>query len=67
MPMDSEALRLNETPTSDSDALRRARDYGIDLSLLEENLRLSPRERMRRHDEAVSEIVRLQHRISIYF
>lgn len=33
---------------------QRAEIYGIDLSLLDENLSLSPTERLRRNDEALS-------------
>jgi len=36
-------------------AVQRAEAYGIDLSLLEENLRLSPTERLKRNDLALSE------------
>jgi hypothetical protein len=49
------------------DALQRARDYGIDLSLLDDNLRLSPKQRMERHDEAVSEILYLQQHTSNHY
>lgn len=34
-------------------AIQRAETYGIDLSLLDENLRLTPAERLRRNDEAL--------------
>jgi len=43
-----------------SEAERRAIEHGIDLSLLDENLRLTPRERMRRHDDALNFAKRLQ-------
>jgi|GEM_PF-5077389 len=36
-----------------AEAEQRAVEYGIDLSLLEENLRLTPAERMLQHDEAL--------------
>lgn len=36
-------------------AVQRAEAYGIDLSLLEENLRLSPMERLRQNDLALNE------------
>ena len=35
------------------DALVRAEVYGIDLSLLRENLRLTPTERLQRHEQAL--------------
>lgn len=49
------------TPESFADHLRSGRgpagqaalDYGIDLTLLERNLALSPTERMQQHDEAL--------------
>ncbi len=34
-------------------ATQRAESYGIDLSLLEDNLRLTPAERLRRNDQAL--------------
>ncbi len=34
-------------------ACQRAEAYGIDLSLLEENLRLTPAERLQRNDQAL--------------
>lgn len=34
-------------------AIQRAEAYGIDLSLLDENLRLTPTERADRHDAAL--------------
>jgi len=46
-----------------STPVERARDYGIDISLLEENFRLTPLERLRRHDEAVTEILLHQQKV----
>ena len=37
-----------------------ARDYGIDLSLLVENLKLSPIERLRRNEQAVNDLLKFQ-------
>ena len=36
-------------------AVERAEAYGIDVSLLEENLRLSPAERLRQNDRSLNE------------
>ena len=36
------------------EALARAEAFGIDLSLLRESLKLTPTERLRRHDEALA-------------
>lgn len=41
-------------------AVERAAAYGIDLSLLEENLKLTPQERLRRHDRLINEIDELR-------
>lgn len=41
-------------------ACQRAEAYGIDLSLLDDNLRLSPAERLRRNDEALALVESLQ-------
>ena len=37
-----------------------ARDYGVDLSLLVENLKLSPVERLRRNEQAVNDLLKFQ-------
>lgn len=42
-------------------AVQRAEAYGIDLSLLEENLRLTPSERLRQNDRALNEAEALRH------
>lgn len=39
--------------SSGGPAWRAAIDYGIDVTLLERNLTLSPTDRMRQHDEAL--------------
>jgi hypothetical protein len=44
----AEALRAEGGP-----AWQAAIDYGIDVTLLERNLALSPTDRMRQHDEAL--------------
>jgi len=41
-------------------AIQRAEAYGIDLSLLDENLRLTPTERADRHDAALNLLVSLK-------
>ncbi|HVE15138.1 MAG TPA: hypothetical protein VNB29_00315 [Chthoniobacterales bacterium] len=41
-------------------ACQRAEAYGIDLSLLDENLRLTPAERMQRNDDALALVCALQ-------
>lgn len=41
-------------------AIQRAEAYGIDLSLLDENLRLTPTERADRHDAALDLLQALQ-------
>jgi len=41
-------------------ARERAEDYGIDLSLLEANLALTPEERLRQNDRVLNEALALQ-------
>lgn len=41
-------------------AIQRAEAYGIDLSLLEENLRLTPVERLRQNDRSLNEAMALR-------
>lgn len=41
-------------------AIQRAEAYGIDVSLLEENLRLSPLERLRQNDRSLNEATALR-------
>ena len=37
-----------------------ARDYGIDLSLVVENLKLTPAERLRRNEQAANDLLKFQ-------
>jgi hypothetical protein len=45
---------------SDSPACQRAREYGIDLSMIRENLRLSVMERLQRHQSALNTALQLR-------
>lgn len=47
---------LNPRPGS---KIAAARDYGIDLTLLVSNLRLTPEERLRNNDSAINDLERL--------
>jgi hypothetical protein len=46
---------LNPRPGS---KIAAARDFGIDLTLLVENLRLTPAERIKRNDQAVNSVLK---------
>jgi hypothetical protein len=48
---------LNPKPGS---RIAAARDYGIDLSQIVENLRLTPAERIKRNDEAANSVLKFQ-------
>lgn len=48
---------LNPRPGS---AIAAARDYGIDLTQLVENLRLTPAERIKRNDQAVNSMLKFE-------
>lgn len=37
-----------------------ARDFGIDLTLLAENLRYTPAERIKRNDQAINSILKIE-------
>jgi len=45
--------------------VRRALELGIDLGLIDENLRLTPLERMRQHDCCVRQILAVQERLGV--
>lgn len=47
---------LNPRPGS---KIAEARDFGIDLTLLVENLRLSPEQRLRHNEQAVNDLEKL--------
>lgn len=49
-----------DEPCCEGPAWRAARAYGIDVSLLEDNLRLTPLERIRAHARALNEALMLR-------
>jgi hypothetical protein len=40
--------------------IAEARDFGIDLTMLAENLRYTPAERIKRNDQAVNSILKIE-------
>lgn len=48
---------MNPRPGS---SIAAARDFGIDLSLLVENLRLTPAQRVKNNDAAVNDLLRFE-------
>jgi len=48
------------TPAQQKDALDRAERAGVDLSLLRDNLRLTPDERIARHQQALELVLQLR-------
>jgi hypothetical protein len=44
---------------------QKAEELGIDLGLIDENLRLTPLERMRQHDRNVRQILAVQERLGV--
>ena len=48
---------LNPIPGSN---IAAARDFGIDLTLLVENLRLTPAERIKANDQAVNDLLKFE-------
>jgi hypothetical protein len=53
----SEEKLLNPRPGS---TIAEAKDFGIDLTLLLENLRLTPAERLRGNDQAVNDLFKFE-------
>jgi hypothetical protein len=47
---------MNPKPGS---KIAAARDFGIDLSMLAENLRYTPAERIKRNDQAVNSVLKI--------
>lgn len=45
---------------ADSEAVKKAQEFGIDLTLTEERLQLSPTERLRKLQETVNSIRRMR-------
>ncbi len=48
---------LNPTPGG---RIARARDFGIDLTILVENLRLTPSERLKSNDAAINDLIKFE-------
>jgi hypothetical protein len=48
---------MNPRPGS---PIAKARDFGIDLTLLVENLRLTPAQRIKSNDQAVNDLVKFE-------
>jgi hypothetical protein len=51
---------------SDSTAVRRAVEFGIDLTLLIENLKYTPTERVRRSQRSLESVVAVQERAASF-
>lgn len=47
-------MRKQPKARKETPAIQAAREYGVDIDLLEANLRLSPYERLRRHNAALA-------------
>ena len=50
----------NPTPASEKSAVERAIEFGIDVTLLIENLRLTPTERVMRAQQALNSVLAFQ-------
>lgn len=53
-------VREARTEYKRRDAIERAKEYGIDVTLLYESLSLTPTERMERHEKFLKEIAELR-------
>ena len=54
--------RMSETMNPEQP---RIEQLGFDLGLIDENLRLTPLERLRQHDECVRQILAMQERLGV--
>lgn len=57
MKRSAEEKLLNPKPGS---RVAEARDFGIDLTLLVENLRLTPAERIKKNDALINDLLRFE-------
>lgn len=48
------------TPVHQTDEIRAAIDYGIDISMLMDNIKRTPAERIRRHRMALDSVIKMQ-------
>ena len=55
----------SQPPIAEDPELEHALKLGIDLGLIDENLRLTPLERMRQHDQCVRQIIAVQERLDV--
>jgi hypothetical protein len=53
-------MDANDSARELTDAERRAVEYGIDLSLIDENLRLTPLERLKKHEAFWAKVMMVQ-------
>jgi hypothetical protein len=51
---------VRDWATADTTAIRAAREYGIDLTLLVENLRHTPTERLRKAERFIASALKLR-------
>jgi len=58
--MSCTGTRPSHSSADKGPAWREAEAYGFDMSLIESNLRLSPRERIRRHNRALRTAISLR-------
>ena len=59
-----EMVSPSKNPVEDPD-VKRALELGIDLAQIDDNLRLTPLERMRQHDESVRQILAARAKLGI--
>ena len=58
--MDHEVGTTREMKDTEPSAIKQAEEYGVDISLLIENLRRSPTERLRRHQAMLEFVAELR-------
>jgi hypothetical protein len=52
--------------TSEPDAIERAIEFGVDITLLQENLKRTPAERLRKAQEFLDSVVAFQSQVRSY-
>jgi hypothetical protein len=53
-------------PSPEPDALERAVEFGVDLTLLEENLKLNPTERLRKAQRAIESLLAFENQARLF-
>ena len=59
-------LPQNQSERTEPDAIQRAIEYGVDITLLLENLKLAPSERLRKAQAALDSVLAFQTQVKAF-